>query len=773
MRTAVVFVVALGFFSLFRLYGFQVEDEGMLLFQLSRIVGGQFPYVDFHTGYTPGFFFGTAAVLHALGDSTTTLRAFMAVVNAASVAGLYALGRRVVGPWMALVPAFLWLAFLPAFREFAAFNVPYPAWFATLAWIAVALALVHWVERGGVALLVAAGIGAGVAFSVKPNAGAFALAAGTWIVTLATPRPSALDRAAGVGASVAMLAGVWAAFGFQWSSVDAVVHLLPATVLVVVVVVRRAGRLATAAHPRTTTALLALAAGAVPVTLLWVIPVLGRLGVEAFGREVLLLGSPAAALYYLPHPPPEFYAVAVVGAALGLAAAGYAIRREAVAPAVPLIVGAIAVLGLLFRARTSALMPEAPLASLVWQLENAGYWLAPLAHWGGIVWMLRDHIGGTRDERAVSALVAPALCMYMQLYPRTDSFHLVIGMPLTLVLATALFARVLGWWGTVPRLGGVPSRTGLAGLVAAATAVVLFARVGPLLGAWAHTAGQPLLIDSPRVAARAPADSADDLTALGLTTAYLRRHATPGERVLAFPSVGGVLFAAGLTSPVPHDYWYPGLPDHHEETKMVERLRADPPRFIVTLNDGWTFFIGAPEYFTTARAFAVENYGLVARFGRFDVLARKDVAPTLPTERFQPTGPSDAVLEPDLGIRRQAVKRWMAALTPEETAAAQLEDEPRAAVLRLRGIRDGGDIRAAAWLLAGYDSPHPRIKTEALGAMYLVTAGYEAMRHRWANDVEPTALRPYVAPYFAHAEALRDAPEERARNFAKAILSLR
>src|SRR6185369_11217424 len=232
------------------------------------------------------------------------------------------------------------------------------------------------------------------------------------------------------------------------------------------------------------------------------------------------------------------------------------------------------------------------------------------------------------------------------------------------------------------------------------------------------------------------------------------------------------LYVAGLTSPVPHDYWYPGRPDHDDEAAMLATLRAAPPRFIVTLNDGWSFFIDSPAYFQAARAFAVEGYLLVARFGRFDVLARRDVAPTLTPAHYQPTGPADAVLEADLGRRRQAVKRWMAALTVEEARSARIDEDPLAAVLRLRAIRDGGDIRTAGWLLAGYAHPHPRVRTEALGAMYLVTNGYKAMRNRWADDVDPAALRRYVEPYFARAETLLTDPEPRARDFAAALLSL-
>jgi hypothetical protein len=695
-------------------------------------------------------------------------------MNAASVAALYALARRVAGTWIAIIPALGWLAFLPVYRDFAAANVPYPAWFATAAWMALSLALVRWATRGGVVPLVAAGVAAAAAFSVKPNAGAFGLAAGTWIVTLAARRLSWLDRVAGVVASIVMLAGVWVAFGLAWWSVDAAVHLLPTSVLALTAAFL-AGRLATDAHPRTTTALAALVAGFVPVTLLWVVPVLGRLGLAGFARDVLLLGSPAAALYYLPHPPPEFYAVAVVGAALGLALAGHAIRRGALTPVVPLVVAGLAVVGLVVRTRQNALMPESMANSIVWQITNAGYWLAPLANWGGLVWLLRRRaVTGLRaDERAMAALVCLAIGMYLQLYPRTDDFHLVIAMPLSAVLAAALLARVVEWWGAGTRIAGMPSRGVLGAGLAVVTAVVLLVRIGPMLAAWQDAARQPaLLVDTPTVAAHVAADTADDLTAFGLATDFLMRHTSEGESVFAFPALDGMLYAAGRTSPVPHDYWYPGRPDHVEEAAMIDGLRSDPPRFIVTLNDGWTWFIDSPAYFQTARAFAVERYVLVARFGRFDVLARRDIAPSITPERYQPTGPADAVVDPDLGRRRQAVKRWMAALTIEEARSARLDDDPVTAVLRLRAIRDGGDIRTAGWLLAGYANPHPRVRSEALGAMFLVTNGFNAMRQRWANDIDLADLRRYVEPYLERAKPLLDDPEPRARNFAAALLSL-
>ena len=84
MRAAAIFCAAFLYFFLFRFYGFQVEDEGTLLFQLHRVVTGQLPYIDFHTGYTPGFFYLGAALLHAF-SSTATVHGLVHVVRSSTV----------------------------------------------------------------------------------------------------------------------------------------------------------------------------------------------------------------------------------------------------------------------------------------------------------------------------------------------------------------------------------------------------------------------------------------------------------------------------------------------------------------------------------------------------------------------------------------------------------------------------------------------------------------------------------------------------------------
>jgi hypothetical protein len=341
------------------------------------------------------------------------------------------------------------------------------------------------------------------------------------------------------------------------------------------------------------------------------------------------------------------------------------------------------------------------------------------------------------------------------------------------VLATALLARVLAWWTRGPRVLGVPTAVAVHGAVAAVVAVAVLARIVPALDGWWRSRAQPtLLVDSPTIGVRTDPSAADDLTAFGLATRFLESQTTPGESVLAFPALTSLLFGARLASPVPHDYWYPGRPDEADERAMVATLRASPPRFVVTLNDGWTFFHGAPPYFLAARAFVVERYTLVARFGRFDVLARRDVAPSLPRERFTPVGSGADVVESDLVRRREAARRWMASLTVEEATHARLEDDPRSAVLRLRAIRDGGDLRTVGWLLAGYGSSHPRVHEEAVAVMGWLATTFPATRFRWADDFDPAAWRPYLEPYRARVAALASAPDERARDFAAVVATV-
>ncbi|MBI5506243.1 MAG: hypothetical protein HY899_15715 [Deltaproteobacteria bacterium] len=776
---AAVFVVVTGYFSIFRSYGFQIEDEGTLLFQLERVARGQFPYVDFGTGYTPGFFYAGAWLLERCDFRVESLRAVVALLNAATAAGLYLIACRVAGRALALVAPLAWVAFLPVRPgDFAAFNIPYPAWPATLAWMIAALAVSGFAARGGLVRPAIAGLAGAAAFAIKPNAGAFVLAGTTWALALFARSDRTCDRVAVWASAAAMALGVWFALGLTLISVDAVVHLVPCCGIAALCAGPRRGALSTPAHPRALDALAVVALAFALPTLLWALPVAARLGAEGFAREVLLIGSGAADLYYLRHPVPQMYALAVAAAVLAIAVAGRAIVAGKLKPGPAAAALALAAATVAILLATVAVAPEGFRRGLCAQLENAAFWLAVLASYGALALLaLRlARPAASARERTLAALVPLAATMYVQLYPRCDFMHLLMAVPLLLAVALALLARVASWW-EAGSWGSTSGARMIGTLIFAIAAAVLVVRLGLDLEPIARVVnGEDMrrtVLDTPRIKVWSEASAADDLIGFGKTVDYLAERTRPGQSVLAFPALTGALFAAGLTSPVFHDYWYHGRPSLQEEAAMLAELEADPPAYLVTLNHGWSFFIDSPAYFTAAERFARERYRLVARFGRFDVLALRDaIGAGVAVARWQPEGARDAIAQPETAARRQAVRRWMAALTPQQAAVASLPPDRAQAILFLRGLRDTGDLRAAAWVLAGYDSEDPRLVREAMGAMELIGAGFEPSRHRWAGDFDGAAILPYVAALRPRAELLLAGGEPRAGAFASAIVSV-
>jgi hypothetical protein len=124
-----VFVAAFGYLSLFTTYGVDFADEGTLVSQFERASEGDLPFVDFRPVGTPAVYWLHGALQSWSGQSVVPGRRMLALVNAGTAVAVALLVQPLPGVAGAIVAALGFLALLPVHTaEFAAFNVPYPAW---------------------------------------------------------------------------------------------------------------------------------------------------------------------------------------------------------------------------------------------------------------------------------------------------------------------------------------------------------------------------------------------------------------------------------------------------------------------------------------------------------------------------------------------------------------------------------------------------------------------------------------------------------------------
>jgi hypothetical protein len=602
LETVLVFVAVLAYLWLFRLYGFDLVDEGTQLAQIDRVARGERPYLDFETGYTPGYFGLAVALWRASGEGVVATRTFGVVLHASTVALLFACVRAWFGAGLALALTAFHVAFLLPVspRQGAPFNTPYPGWVtAPLALLAQALvarvsgrrAVAEATARGDAAGVWVAGLAAGLAFSIKPNAGLLALAGAG--LALVPGWPSGW-RSARVLGMVARAAAVALPIVLLGGSALAPAYALALLLPVVLAAVRTAPVAALAtARPLVDAALLVL--GFVPPVLVWLLPLLLELGLGRFAREVLLLDGGVVGAYLLPLSAPAAPAVALCAAgALAL------LRSARGAAALALMLGVAGAVALGGTAEPRVVVEEACL------------WLGPVVLVAGLLL-----VPVASETARAHALLAFAALFSLQLFPRPDLVHVGMGAPPVLLAGGAVLHHALRRPGDALASRAVWPRVA----VAAVLAMVCAARAYPALRARLAEPLVPLEL-GPRAPLVVAAPYAAEQRWLGDAVRTITARSAPGDAVFTFPDLAGLGFLAERGSPFFYVYFVPGRPDREGERRTLNELERVAPRLAVTGAPRVPAFAGAESYFAGIASYLARRYGEPLHVGEVEVRER-------------------------------------------------------------------------------------------------------------------------------------------------------
>jgi hypothetical protein len=327
------------------------------------------------------------------------------------------------------------------------------------------------------------------------------------------------------------------------------------------------------------------------------------LGVQGFLRDVLLLGSNAELIYATPYPVPlGFPAGWPVVVAVGLAALGWcgiaaergshaarASRWRSWWPARWRRAGVLC-RGRTFpkgccarstgRCSTSVSTRRRSCSPHSRSCSCAGFGRMPAP------WPL--------ERRRLLAAVVFAQYTYVELYPRVDTMHLIVAMPAALVVAAAVTAR-LSAAGRTPRAcarprcaADSPSPVRRSPSHPSSRSSKAASRCGAAAGFRLPWSRVPVVLENVR---------ATDLRALDATLDYLDARLGPEEALFAFPALGLVPFALGRPTPTPHDYFFPGRPDHGRRGADPGASRRGAAALRVTLNRRLGFFSESPAYY--------------------------------------------------------------------------------------------------------------------------------------------------------------------------------
>jgi hypothetical protein len=641
-------------------YGLHVGEDGDILYEAFATFRGQLPYIDFSTGYTPGYFYWHAALFHLFGVDALVLRLAAAVSNALTLWLLYLLAARVVRPGLALLPPLVFAASLPVYPgEFCSFNVAYPAWYNITFWLASIAVIDVYARRDRASAALAAGLLAGLNFAFKPNVGLFNIAAlSVFLSWWHAPAASTtrLDRAAWWTVTVATLAGVVAIFGVDVVSRKFALFPLPflATAGALLVLAR-----STSGRPGFVRGAIALFLGFAIPNVPWVAYFLARLGVRGFMHDVLLIGSSYEPFFYIPYRllfSPWDLGVILVGIALYVVP--LAIRRGRLPFWAPFVAGVAGTALVGAYVGFLAPMRYGFQAAVVSRVQDLAFFLVPLVNWAGLALICAHVVGRRRRLTETDALLAllivsgPALSLGM--HPRSDFMHLLISAPATMIVGAVLLAELAQHW-----QDAMPDRRhwrwAVSGALAIPVVVVAVVLAAPGVGLATRLYGHYLglrpdalaRLDLPHATfVREPGETREFANLHAIAT-YVSEHTRPDEYVFPFPNLSLICFLSGRLNPTAKGYFIAGYPDHYTESAIVSGMRERLPAMVVTLTEHQIFVLTAPAYYFLIREFVKEHFTPVAQIGPYLVLVHRDVAQDRATDDGRPR-----INEPIAGTER-------------------------------------------------------------------------------------------------------------------------
>ena len=692
-------------------YGYHLGEDGDVVYLIYRAFSGQRPYIEFASGYTPGFFYGNAALFHLFGVDIRVLRWSLVAVNALAVFGLYRFARHVVPAALAVVPALGYAALMPVFRgEFATFNIPYPAWHVALAWVASMLAALRFFSDRRVRWIFLAGLLAGLGCAFKPNTGAFNLAAIGLLLLFASPCAGRWwQRATWWALLAGIVVSLAAVFGFHVATRDARLFLWPVLALALLRAATPGRAVGEALGPGAMLrAAVAMMVGFAVVTLPWV-ALLPRRDPRLRGispRRAARRHGDTASLY-LPVRPLGAWDVGLLLIGLGGVAASVLVARGRLrAEPASRAAGSGGGGGGCRRRRLRAdaggfssrrfAAPGVPRVRL--RDPRA------LGRGGVVAQALRGRGPAAVRRIAAVAVAVAAPSMFLSIYPRSDFFHWVLSAPMTLVLAAMLV-----WWVARPFVAALAARWRC--LVAAPlfALVAVFAVPGVRLAAALDlgTDGPLVSLGLPRAPVVLESARRRRLAELRQTVQLIDKIARPDDTLLGFPNLHLLNFLSGdARCPGATAPFIPAGPttSSRRRSSTTSTIGVRP---LITVNHNPQLFGGnAPMYYFLLRDYVREHYALAASIGSFDVFRRRrEGAAARSVPRAAVPGAAPAVLppRPSLMPRCDEAVRVAEKTVPESATllAACWRQAPPAlqerAVALAGSTDDAGGARLLAW----------------------------------------------------------------------------